>query len=76
MNSPAATQTILAAKGNLKRQSIFIQKNYTAHDQHIKYNLRKLSKKIMEDSSSTKTKLGEFCIYIDDKKIPGQMIIL
>ena len=68
MDSPAAIQSVLAAKGNLKGQSIFIQKDYTAHDQHIRYNLRKLSKKIMEDSSSTKTKLGAFCIYIDDKK--------
>ena len=35
MDSPAASGTILAAKGNLKGQNIFIQKDYTDHDQHI-----------------------------------------
>ena len=48
---------------------IFIQRDYTPSEQTIRYNLRTLNKKIRDKNRNIKTKIGEFCLYINDKKL-------
>ena len=68
LESHAAVQNVLATKQKLRGRSVFIQRDYTSHEQHTRYNLRHLSKTIKSKNSSINIKLGEFCIYISNKK--------
>lgn len=68
LESSTTVQSILAAKSKLKGKKIFIQKDYTEDDQKKRYNLRRISKSISAKKPNIKVRLGEFCVYIDDKK--------
>lgn len=59
---------VLAAKGNLKGVAIYIQKDYTYDEQHARYNLRKISKNLSALNKNLKVRLGEFCIFVNNKK--------
>lgn len=59
---------VTAAKKKLKGQMVYIQKDYTEEEQHVRYQLRKLSKNISQCNESVKVRLGEFCIFIDNNK--------
>lgn len=59
---------IMAAKNKLRGMSIYIQNDYTANEQTVRYNLRKISRSITKQNSKIRVRLGEFCLYIDNKK--------
>lgn len=60
-------QKVLAAKAKLTGQNIFIHKDYTDSEQNVRYNLRQLSKTVTKVRKDAKVRLGEFCIFINDK---------
>lgn len=68
LESSAQAVNILAAKGKLRGQEIYIQKDYTDDEQSTRYKLRQLSKTISKTKKDVKVRLGEFCIFINDKK--------
>lgn len=68
LGSSVQAYNVIAAKGILKGQNVFIQKDFTEEEQHVRYNLRQLSKKITKGDKSVKVRLGEHCIYINNNK--------
>lgn len=68
LESCSDVQKVLAAKGKLKDQAIFIQKDYTEEEQQVRYNLRQISKNVNEKKKGVKVRLGEFWIFIENKK--------
>ena len=68
LESSSAVQKVLDAKRKLKGRTIFIQRDYTAQEQHARYNQRQIVKKIKSKNRSLNVKLGEFNIFINDKK--------
>lgn len=68
LDSNAAVCKVLAAKGKLKGRREYIQRDYTTQEQHTRYQLRQINKKIRNKNSSINVKLGEFNITIDNKK--------
>ena len=61
-------QNVLIARKKLKGRSIYIQKDFTAQEQHIRFKLRQISKIIRDKNSSIKVRLGDLTIFIDDRK--------
>lgn len=59
---------VLAAKDKLKGKDIFIQKDYTKDEQNVRYNLRKLNRNISKLKKNAKVRMGEFCVFINDRK--------
>lgn len=59
---------VLSAKRLLKGQQIYIHKDYTEDEQFSRYNLRQISKNISKSKKDVKVRLGEFSIFINDKK--------
>lgn len=68
LGSSSQAYNVVAAKGLLKGQDVFIQKDYTEDEQNVRYNLRQLSKNISKANDSVKVRLGEFCIFINNNK--------
>lgn len=68
LGSSTQAFNVVAAKGKLKGQQVYIQKDYTEEEQNVRYNLRQLSKKITQINQSVKVRLGEFCIFINNIK--------
>lgn len=58
----------LSARSKLKDKAIFIQKDYTTEEQNVRYNLRKINRNISKHKNNLKIRMGEFCIYINNKK--------
>ena len=69
LDSTTAVQTVMSAKAKLRDRPIYIQKDYTPYEQNVRYNLRMLNKKIRDKNKNIKTKLGDFHIIINDKKL-------
>lgn len=68
MESTMMVQDLLTTRSKLKGTSIYIQKDYTAQEQHIRYNLRQISKNIRDKNRSLKVRLGDLTIFVNDKK--------
>lgn len=64
---------VIAAKGNLNDGSIFIQKDYTNEEQNVRYNLRQINKAVANPQNNLKVRLGEFCIFINNKRYTWSM---
>ena len=61
-------QNVVMSKSKLRGRRIYIQKDYRSEEQQVRFNLRQLSKNIKDKDKSIKVRLGEFCIFIDDRK--------
>ena len=68
LGSTSQAMNILAAKGKLKGTTLYVKKDYTKSEQNTKYNLRQLRKALTNADKNIKTRLGEFCIFINDYK--------
>lgn len=68
LESRMQAANVISAKKELKGQAIYLQKDYTAVEQNVRYNMRQISKKISKSCTNIKVRLGEFCIYINNKK--------
>ena len=68
LESSGAVQNLLSNKYKLKGQNVFIQKDFTPQEQKVRYNLRQLSKKIKSKDKTIKVRLGDLCIFVNDKK--------
>lgn len=68
LETSSQANNVLTAKGKLKGQQIYIHKDYTEDDQCSRYNLRQISKVISKSKKDVKVRLGEFAIFINDKK--------
>lgn len=68
LESSAQAHNVLMAKGKLRGQEIYIQKDYTDDEQSTRYKLRQISKTITKSKKDVKVRLGEFCIFVNDKK--------
>lgn len=68
LESSTQAYNVTSAKNKLKGRSVYIQKDYTEEEQNVRYNLRQISKKISKSNSNVKVRLGEFCIYLNNKK--------
>lgn len=68
LESTAAVQRILGAKRKLKGRTIYIQRDYTTQEQHSRYILRQIVKKLKSKNKTLDVKLGEFSIFLNNKK--------
>lgn len=64
---------VLAARGRLKGQEIYIHKDYTEGDQCNRHNLSQIIIFISKSKKDVKVRLGECVVFINDKKTPGVM---
>ena len=69
LESVAMVQKVLSSSGLLKGRPIYIQKDYTSREQHVRYNLRQVSKSIKNKNKSLKIKQGDQCIFINDVRL-------
>ena len=68
LESSMMTQNLLAARTKLKGKSIYIQRDFTAQEQHTRFKLRQISKNLREKNKSLKVRLGDFSMFVNDKK--------
>lgn len=68
LESSSEVQKVLSTKGKLKDHTVYIQKDYTEEEQQVRYNLRQVSKRINEKKKGLKVRLGEFWIFVENKK--------
>lgn len=68
LESTVQVNNIMAAKGKLQGVPVYIQKDYTEEEQSTRYNLRMISKSISKKDATIKVRLGEFCIFVENKK--------
>lgn len=68
LNSYSEVQKIMNVRNKFKDRSIFVQKDYTIKEQHVRFKLRKFCKDISNVNKNIKVRLGEFCVYVDNKK--------
>lgn len=59
--------TVLSAKGKLMEQQIYVHKDYTPDELNTRYNLRRFAKSLAH-KNEYKVRLGEFCVFINDKR--------
>ena len=58
----------LNAKGRLRGTNVFIQRDYTSGEQNTRHNLRRINKHLKNFNENLKVRLGEFCLFVNDKK--------
>lgn len=63
LESSSEVQKVLSTKEKLKDHTVYILKDYTEEEQHVRYNLR-----IKEKKKGLKVRLGEFWIFVENKK--------
>ena len=68
LESSTMTQNLLSSRSKLKGRSVYIQKDFTANEQNVRFKLRKISNCIKEKNKSIKVRLGDVCMYVNDKK--------
>ena len=68
LESATQAKYVLSAKKKLKGTSIFVNKDYTAAEQKTRYQLRTVQKVLRQTPNNLKIRLGDLCIYINDKK--------
>ncbi|GBP12700.1 hypothetical protein EVAR_70832_1 [Eumeta japonica] len=68
LESRQQASDVLAAKNKLKGRRVYINKDYTNEEQNKRYKLRKLRRSIAACNRSVKVRLGEFCIFVENKK--------
>lgn len=73
LESSLQTINVLAAKKNLMSDQVYIQKDYTKEELNIRYNLRKINKTIAHTRTNLKTRLGDTCIYIENRRYSWSM---